>query len=820
MKKQAGIKMTIMLYLMAAIAIAYVIRIGGNYPTGVDTMCHVYKGDVLYHAIRQGNWYPLYDRFWYNCVQMMRYWAPLPVYFLAFCQAIAGGVDLEGYLVFVSLVFYLGALVWLYIGIRKNRLVLGAFMGGLWFFMPNNLYALFVEGNLPRSLSMVLLPLFIYFVSEYLFENNWRSLIRAVPVFVGIALCHVGDAGMIALAMLLFLLVYRILYHRTGKCIPVIVSIILPFMIIGIWLYASLKGGITSTDSSQVMKGFFQDAVISLNPLRRLTRGNTDFYFGFAAFVVAVFGAFCSKRRSMTGFWAALLIFVCTTTSMYTVLSKLPGSQYLWMLRFISIALVMILYSFMMWTSLKRGFVILCCVLLVLDCIPSYGLIWHGIGERTAKENMQLSADASLITKARSITKQRVALMDGSSLGAMAPYLLTDYDEEQTQGTYGAGWQSAATAVNIVELNEAAERGFYPYLFDRALELGNDTVLIKISELKNGSKDIPDVTNAAKEQEFTLVQYNDSFLLYHREISTVFGTVCKYDGLAIGNAAASLTCSYPDITRGDSANLDDYTFAELSGYKVIYLSGFSYSDKTKAEKLVKRLSNAGVKIIISGDGIPQDAHTKERDFLGVSCQDIYFENGYPILYTAQGELDTLLFDKENAQWKTVYFNGLDQAAGYLYDSGMRVDFAGTVYNDNIVFIGLNLSYHYFLTKDENVGAYMDRLMGDQLNSLPDRTIVPLKITYRSDEIRIESPRDNVNTSLAYHDIFHSKQKLLSEHALTVVRHGVTVIRLKYPYVMQGMILSLAGIIGYLFFILWLRRKHRHLIVNRKQLNKT
>ena len=147
---------------------------------------------------------------------------------------------------------------------------------------------------------------------------------------------------------------------------------------------------------------------------------------------------------------------------------------------------------------------------------------------------------------------------------------------------------------------------------------------------------------------------------------------------------------------------------------------------------------------------------------------------------------------------------------------MRVDFAGTVYNDNIVFIGLNLSYHYFLTKDENVGAYMDRLMGDQLNSLPDRTIVPLKITYRSDEIWIESPRDNVNTSLAYHDIFHSKQKLLSEHALTVVRHGVTVIRLKYPYVMQGMILSLAGIIGYLFFILWLRRKHHDLVTKEKR----
>ena len=147
---------------------------------------------------------------------------------------------------------------------------------------------------------------------------------------------------------------------------------------------------------------------------------------------------------------------------------------------------------------------------------------------------------------------------------------------------------------------------------------------------------------------------------------------------------------------------------------------------------------------------------------------------------------------------------------------MRVDFAGTVYNDNIVFIGLNLSYHYFLTRDENVGAYLDRLMGDELNSLPDRTIVPLKITYRSDEIRIESPKDDVNTSLAYHDIFHSKQKISSQHALTVVRHGVTVIRLKYPYVMQGLILSLAGLIGYLFFIWWLRRKYRGLVTKEKR----
>ena len=56
-----------------------------------------------------------------------------------------------------------------------KRPVLGAFIGFIWFFMPNNLCALFVEGNLARSLSMIFLPLFIYEVSEYLKD---RKVIR------------------------------------------------------------------------------------------------------------------------------------------------------------------------------------------------------------------------------------------------------------------------------------------------------------------------------------------------------------------------------------------------------------------------------------------------------------------------------------------------------------------------------------------------------------------------------------------------------------------------------------------------------------------
>ena len=143
MKKKLGITAAVLVYALIAGAVVWMVAIGGNYPSGSDTLCHIYKGDILYQNIKAGNWYPLYDNLWYNGVQMMRYWAPLPIYVLAFCQMLAGGEALSGYLVYVGLILFFGALSWLFIGVKKNRPVFGAFLGVLWFFMPNNLYALF-----------------------------------------------------------------------------------------------------------------------------------------------------------------------------------------------------------------------------------------------------------------------------------------------------------------------------------------------------------------------------------------------------------------------------------------------------------------------------------------------------------------------------------------------------------------------------------------------------------------------------------------------------------------------------------------------------
>ena len=49
--------------------------------------------------------------------------------------------------------------------------------------------------------------------------------------------------------------------------------------------------------------------------------------------------------------------------------------------------------------------------------------------------------------------------------------------------TFGAGWEAAETHTNIANLNKGMDGGGYTYTFDRALELGNDVVLVNGSRL-------------------------------------------------------------------------------------------------------------------------------------------------------------------------------------------------------------------------------------------------------------------------------------------------------------------------------------------------
>lgn len=813
-----------LLYLVLTATVVFVVQRSGIYPSGVDTLCHIYKGEVLYKAISEGNWWPTYDPMWYNGVEMLRYWAPLPVYLIALCQWVCGGDPFYGYLVLLGALCFLGAIVWLWIGQKLDRPCLGGVIGGLWFFVPANLETFFAEGNLPRSICLVILPLLFYHIYNYSVNRRWQTLPSIALLFACAALCHSGYAGMILIALLI-LLVFSYFCDRehTRALSQAFLMAALGYAIIGIWLVPSLVGGITSTDSTEVMQDFFQDFIhITINPFYRYVAIGA-FYYGLSFFVLGLFGFLTSPRRSKPGFIAGICIAFLTADTAYLLLAHVPGGQYLWMLRFLPIATCFVILSFLLWKELKKGLVIVFCLLIMLDIIPSLPLLSGNLSGVTAKQRITEMKKETLSDKAREISHQRVSLVDESALDAMSPYLLTA-GKNAVAITQGAAWQSATTAENFKQIDRALEKGNYLYVFDRCLELGNDSVLIRVPIVKNlDAHPLSDMDAAAEIFGYNLVEENDRYRLYHCETGAEnWGTVSRYPAIGIGSAAASISLDFPALEETTSTNLNDYSFEELSKYQLIYLAGFTYTDRAQAEDLILRLSEAGVKIVIAADGIPEDRSTHDQSFLGVRCNPVEFHNGYPELDTVDGRLNVDLFPPEYENWETVFLTGLDDVWGSLHDNGLKLDFYGTVRNENIVVIGINLTRFYGLTNDQNVEKLLSRAMTVSSRDLPERRIVPLTILNEPNRVTVVSKENHVNTSLAFHDSFVSSQPILEKNHLTYVEKGTTVIDIVTPYFVPGLCVSALGALLAVLFTLRraLAQKREKQLEEREKKNET
>lgn len=812
-------------YVLVGMLVSFLTARSGIYPAGADTMFYVYRGDMMYNSIKDsGNWFPLIDPQWYNGVQSFRYWSPLSSWILAGCQAMAGGSPYSGYLIFVGLLYLFNALSWLYIGYRHNRPVMGAFMGLIWYFIPNNLFMLFTEGVLARSLSMPVLPILLVNVYDYLKDGKWKRLIAIILSFVYIIMCHTGWAGMMLIALSIFFLFYYILNRKSlrgsHRMLCVYASAIFAFAITGIWLVASLKGGITTKNSESIMASYFQSLNFTLNPLfglpqNTLNRWKSEAfgrpYFGLGTFILGIIGIFLSKRRTSPAFATAISICLLTSSAAYPFLVILPGSQYLWMLRFISIALTFLLVGFFYWNSLKKWIQVVFSVVLVIQCLnASYIFVRSGTWIKP-QERYDSIASRTFIDTGKSLTMQRMSSIEPYESILEAIYVIAGYGykENVVPTSYGQGIQSAVTYNNVVRLNESSEQQCHLYTFDRALELGNDTVLLPTYSFEKNSKTVNagEIDRAARKSGYNLIEGNDDYRLYHldddllEDVDKSFGVISQYRGIGIGRSAPTISMDFPTVEETVSYCINDYTYEQLSQYDIVFLAGFTYTDKAAAEEMLIKLSENGTRIIIMADGIPSDEHTGSRSFLGLECYPIRFKNGYPELDTIDGYLNCDLFPAGYTDWLTVYVNGLDEVWGTLDDFEQNLPFYGTVKNDNIVVIGLNLSYHYALTKDPTVGALLSHAYRVNSYELPRREIVPLQIDYYNDRIEIVSDYDNVCTTLAWHDIFDADNGAYTKNHLTYVNKGRTVIKLRYPYFWQGLAVTVFGLAASVIFIL-------------------
>lgn len=773
--------------------------------SGNDIWGHLYKSQYMYEQIQQGNWYPLYTGDWYNGIQPYRYWAPFPYYCMASLLALTGGNMAKAYCLFAGVSLAVGGAGFVFLSNRMKRLPLGTVLGIFWFFMPENFRVFFCEGNLPRMVTAIIIPYFIYFLYRFLEENRTVALFGILVTTALITLSHAMIGAMTGVATFLFFCFYCWENDCLRKGIRVLVTMVLAFAVIGIWLLPALSGGLVgmnSDSSAEVMASLMYSLSDSLNPSNRVSGIVDTFYYGISVVVLSVLGILLGKKKNRAGYYLAILILLLTTTAALPFLSKLPLNQLLWMMRFATIAYALFLLSFLQWKTLKKPFVVLFTAILILDCIPSMNV------ERYYTQSKDTTSEEVAVLQKE--TSQRTSILDLSAFGSYPSYGLNQ-GENATAYTYGWAWQGAETAPNIVHLNEALEKENYRYLFDRSVELGDDTVMVRKNLVGAAGKKLSDLLEGAEASGYSLIRTTENAYIFKKATPDCFGVVTEYKGLAIGSYADSLELYYPSFTTGDSQYLDDYTYEELSQYDALFLSGFSWHNREKAEQLVVRLGKAGVRVVVDGTHLAVDKKTNRQHFLGVTMQDITFSHRYPTLYLDGEEQMMLDFSEENQEWNTGYLEGCDESVGTFSYSDQDLTWLGSVKETpNVWFLGLNLAYHSIDREDRNGFAVLSRLFAIEQGALPQRQLVELTISYRNSGMTITSLKDNVNTTLAFLDSFATTEKVEKKNHLLYVNQGTTRITYHYPYLVEGAILSVVGILLFVVYFLWICKKSREL----------
>lgn len=786
---------------LGSVILMYVMKSHGYYASGNDIWGHLFKSDLMYQNIMKGNYYPLYTEFWYNGLQPFRYWAPLPYYLMAALQYLSNGDIIAAYYLFAGFSFFIGGLGWLLWGISSRRMTLCTFIGVIWFFMPENFRVFFCEGNLPRMVTAILIPYLVYFIWSFIDRNKSFSLFPIIILMSIMTLSHVMIAAMMGIGTFIFLVFYSIYTRKLLRPIYSLIGMLLSFALCGIWLFPSLQGGLVGMDpaaSADVMKSLSYSIVQSLNPLIRINGIVDTFYYGIAVVFISVIGILLSNKKEKAGFYTAILILLATTTSAVPFLSKLPFNQVLWMMRFATIAYALFFCSLLEWRKCKRYFMLLLMLMLLIDCIPSSIQRYYTQSASVTNEELVLAKD---------ITKQRVSIIDLSAYGSYPSWKLSE-GNSPTKYTYGWAWQGAATSSNIVMINTAMERGYFDYMFDRCFELGNDTVIIRKELVEKANRTYTDLIDAASKSLYTLYQETNQTYIFHREVSESFGIITDYKGLAIGKSASQIVLLYPEFTGGISNNIEDYTIEDLSKYKVIYLSGFTFNNRIAAENIVRKLGKNGIKVIIDMNRIPSDRTTNRMTFLEVTAQDISFETMYPTLVYTGKNVVPQNFIEDYSTWNTVYLDNVNHELGKFNYEGETLAFIGTNEDENIVFMGCNIVYHAMEAGDKAVTGIISDLFQLNTDALPERKVVDINITYQDNKIIIDTPMVGVNTTLAYQDNFESDDSIGNENNLLIVTKYHTEIKLIYPYLKQGLFITIFGLVGIivLFIMIALRKK--------------
>lgn len=741
-----------------------------------DVYLHLGKSEYLLSQLAEGRLSPIYMENWYNGYLMFMHCEPLAYYLLAFFGNLVGDIE-KGYLVFTAFTMLVGVLGFIRLGKVYERPVTGFFAGVLWFFIPEMTRGWFITGDVKLMLAVSFIPLLISFVFSYYNagavsqKKHTKRYITGIAVIMClIVLSDLAMAVITAVSILMFMAYRAVKARNGGKYAILAFTLFIGFGLSAVWIYSAYANN-SIPDFTINREGFTGVLVVMLLHA-----------------VSMVFGNGRARSVNLVGIFAGIM-------AVYFV----PQ------MAFISYCTLFIVL--VEWENGKKVFV--SGILLAIFISNMYYFdININYNNTVQNENSQkmLKAINDGVVKAQQVTDDKLLYLEVSKKSTFPAYYMTLHDKKIVFANRSSTKYNML-ADNIRLLEYALYSKKYDFVFDRSIELGCDTILICKNELAMSDNDAKACTAAGVNYEYRCVEDNKDYIIYHRDLPESSGVATKYEGIAIGDGADAISILYPYFRSSDRTVIDDYTFEELSQYRKVYLSGFTYRNLDYAQDLVVKLANNGTHVYIDMDTIQANPMTNRQVFLDVTAQNIVFKTSFPILKFSNKNISAKQFYKEYSEWNTVYLENLDNVIGSTTLVEKTLPFYGTKYNGMVHFIGFNLVYHVIEANDLNVEKIVDDIFDMDCGTSPQRTFVELTAEYDGRSIKIYSSGDAI-AGIAMQNNFRHDDVLEAVNNLVTVSEGYTQLDFNYSGMYIGAGITAAVLLMALVAYLYCRKGRR------------
>ena len=708
------------------------------YPYGYDSWCHLLKTEFLIREIQQGNFYPHFFQYWHNGVEPFRYWGPLSSYAVAIIHNITKNVFTATNL-YIFVCALMGGIAWLCFS-KRIGLIRATAGGIIWVFWVDNLKEAFRVGNYPRLLAICILPLLTECFLRVLEEKRYLfSMIICMISIHMVVLCHAMIAAIYCVSLMM---VAIFLWLSSAVTLKSVVrgglTLTLGVLSSSWWLIPSLKGGVVGfTQEAAGGAVRFVSVSEAFNPISIVSAN----YMGVSlivaiAFILLFWRSYPKWARGLS--LCGILLILLSLPQFRIIQNALPLHHLLWPLRFSSFwSLALILAALSLpdisgakkYVNVKTSTIIVTIVFvcLFLDSFHSLKMLGHTVSESLSYKIGSITDNKDFAVVPESETLKpvlnsigsysgwRVATLDISRLGSSPSFFLThNLKREQI---FGWAWQGAKTANNVMLLNTAIEKGWYPFLLQRIGYMGGTDLLTLDSRIKDREA----FARIAQQAGYSLVFKQGALSHWHGR-SKPYLPIIQREGLAIGKYAPIYAMQFPGLVIGNSVKVDDYNLDQLKQFKVIVLTGIDWSSRDAAENLVKQYAASGGRVIVDLNGFPNDVLARQPMFLGVYGEPVSLAGSLNISYDKK-KSDLLPFDIKD--WRAIAPQQLDTIEIAFQHYGKKTALIGGKKLPNlppIYYIGANLAYHCFLTHDSLGIEILEDILQVQPKYTPNKVI--------------------------------------------------------------------------------------------------